>query len=229
MKLIAFAYGGGDGHVYYPMKKDLQKLDIELIPYSYKGRNARLGESNYNSIEEVATEAALFIKENDTGEDFALIGHSMGSLVAYECYYKLLEIDYHIPKTIIFSGLLPPHRLIQNKYTLDDDEKFIEELSLLGGLQKEILENKEFLDYFLGIMKNDIIIFDKYEFIEKESKIKSDTVILTGSEDAPKGDNVIPWSDLTNDSPKFVELKGNHFFLFKEGLNYMNLFSEIIK
>lgn len=33
VKLFSFAYAGGDGHVFYPMKDSLAKLGITVFPY----------------------------------------------------------------------------------------------------------------------------------------------------------------------------------------------------
>lgn len=226
MKLYAFAYAGGDGHVFFPMKTELKEMGITVFPYMYRGRNNRQEEGHYRSIEEIAEEAAAFIKETNTEQEYMIIGHSMGSLVAYECYQKILEQGLKLPVKMIFSGVLPPDQLHQNKYTLENDTQLVKQLAELGGMAEDVLELPEFKEYFLPIIKNDILIFDKYRF-KKLPKIKVPVTVLTGDSDVISGEKVLGWKRHVEADPTFIEAKGNHFFLFNGSVAYRELFQKI--
>ncbi|MEE6450280.1 thioesterase domain-containing protein [Gottfriedia acidiceleris] len=228
MKLFSFAYAGGDGHIFYPIAKELKSCNVTMIPFYYKGRGGRLDEGNYESIMEMAIEAAHFIQKHEVTDGYALLGHSMGSIVAYECFYELKRRGFQLPSAIYFAGSMPPDQLIQNRFVLDDDEAFIDKLKELGGLDLEILEVPEFRSFFLPIIQNDIKNFQEYVFEEKDEKITIPVTILTGSFDQVSGEKVSGWKNHSSMEPSFIELDGDHFFLFKGNQNYKAIFKKII-
>lgn len=229
MKLFCFAYAGGDGHIFYPLATKLKSSNIEIVPLYYKGRGGRQDEGHYESIMEIAMEAADFIEEQGISGGYALLGHSMGGLVAYECYYELTRRRIELPCEIYFSGSLPPDRLIQNRFVDEDEEGVIDKLKLLGGMDPEILEIPEFKDFFVPIIKNDVKIYEEYVFKEKDENIDVPITILTGSLDEIRGKEVAGWKNHTKTPPKFMELSGNHFFLFNGEQNYKEIFNNLIR
>jgi surfactin synthase thioesterase subunit len=229
LKLIAFAYAGGDGHIYYRMKNKFSKYGIDLLPYMYKGRSSRVNEGCYSSLFEVGLEATEFIKNNiDVEEDYMLLGHSMGSIVAFECYQQLMRIGYKLPKKIFFSGQYPPDKLNKVKYDLENDTKLVYQLSKLGAISTDLLSIPEFKEIFLPIIRNDLRLIEEYTF-KISQKIIVPTIILTGSQDEIKGEKVEGWADHSTLKPVFIEIEGNHFFLFKQGITYDFLLNEIFK
>ncbi|MCK6258800.1 hypothetical protein LCY76_19720 [Fictibacillus sp. KIGAM418] len=229
MKLITFAYAGGDGHVYYRMKNKFSKYGVDLLPYMYKGRGSRVDEGFYSSLFEVGLEASEFIMNNiDIEEDYMLLGHSMGSIVAFECYQQLVKIGCKLPKKIFFSGQYPPDKLNTIKYDLGNDSRLVYQLSKLGAITTELLYIPEFKEIFLPIIKNDLRLIEEYTF-RVSQKIIVPTIILTGSQDEIRGEKVDGWSDHSTQKPTFIEIEGNHFFLFKQGINYDFLLIEIFK
>ncbi len=227
MILFTFAYAGGDGHAFYPLVNELKSYDITIEPFFYKGRGNRQKEGPYKSILEIAEDAANFIEKYDLSQGFALLGHSMGCVVVYECYYELLSRGCKLPSAIYFSGSVPPDVLSNNLMT-DNDEEFIDKLKLLGGLDPKILEMQEFREFYFPIIKNDVKIFHEYNFKEKNVYIDVPVTILTGDEDEVKGDKVKGWEKHTNGKPEFIELQGDHFFLFNCNHNYNEIFNRLI-
>ncbi|WP_150879617.1 thioesterase II family protein [Staphylococcus aureus] len=220
MKLIAFAYAGGDGHVYYKMRNALSEYGIKLIPYMYKGRGSRVTEEPYISIYEAGEEAAEFIKKNiAVNEDYILLGHSMGSIIAFECYQNLLKINYNLPNKIIFSGQYPPDKLNKLKYDLNNDKNLVQQLSKLGAVSTDLLSIPEFKNTFLPLIRNDLKLIKEY--IYKDSyKIIVPITILNGNQDDLILDRLKGWEKHTTQKTTYIDIDGNHFFLFKHDMNY---------
>lgn len=226
MELFSFAYAGGDGHVFYRMKEELAEIGINVLPYMYRGRNNRQEEGHYHSIDEAAAEAAAFIQSGCRRQEYMILGHSMGSLLAYECYQKLLESGGKLPVRLIFSGAMSPDQLMQKKYDVTNDKRLVEQLASLGGMSGDVLKIPEFKEHFLPIIKNDIRIFDNYE-TKKYPKIKIPVTVLTGESDTISGEKVWGWKHHMETEPTFIELTGDHFFLFSESIRYCDLFQKI--
>jgi len=47
------------------------------------------------------------IQDKIIADDYAIYGHSMGSLLAYELYYKIIDKNIRKPKHMFFSGNEP--------------------------------------------------------------------------------------------------------------------------
>ncbi|GMQ55835.1 hypothetical protein AN1V17_02270 [Vallitalea sediminicola] len=154
MILFCLPYAGGTEFIYYKWKKYLNS-SIKLEPIEIKGRGKRFYEDFYQNIDEVVEDIFKNIKDKIVNEEYAIYGHSMGSILAYELYYKISNENIKRPKHIFFSGCKSPSipRKKKQIYLLTDDE-FIEELVNLSGTPKELADNEELLQLFLPTINN---------------------------------------------------------------------------
>ena len=84
LRLYCFPYAGA-GHTVFQPWRALLTGDIELASIKLPGRGARFGEPHARSLVELAERLAAEIAEASVeGEAFALFGHSMGALLAFE-------------------------------------------------------------------------------------------------------------------------------------------------
>ncbi len=88
MKLFCLPYAGGSESAFYSWKGHMQP-DIEICPIQLKGRGRRFNEPCYESLEEAVQDIFEQVQAERKGDDYALFGHSMGSLLAYELYYQM--------------------------------------------------------------------------------------------------------------------------------------------
>ena len=160
MILFCLPYAGGSETIYYKWKKHLHP-SIQVVPIELKGRGKRFSEFFYESLEEAVDDIFENIKEKIVDDDFAIYGHSMGSLLAYELYYKIDELNFRKPKHIFFSGYKAPSivREIENIYTLPNYD-FMRKIMELGGTPEELMKNKELLQIFLPIIRSDFKILE---------------------------------------------------------------------
>src|ERR1700738_4611092 len=107
MILFCLPYAGGSEVIYYKWKKYLHP-SIQLIPIQLKGRGKRFSEIFYENIEEAVDDIFENVKDKIVDDDYAIYGHSMGSLLAYELYYKISKLNLKKPKHIFFSGYKAP-------------------------------------------------------------------------------------------------------------------------
>ncbi|CAN0258598.1 unnamed protein product [Discosporangium mesarthrocarpum] len=92
---------------------------------------------------------------------FALFGHSMGALVAFELALKLrADGGKRTPSHLIVSGCRPPHLRGASVATVPvvsqlPRDQLIEHLVLLGGIAGELRDHEELLDFFLPTIRAD--------------------------------------------------------------------------
>lgn len=92
----------------------------------------------YKDIDVVAEDISDIIASKINEDGYIIFRHSRGSLLTFEVYYKLLR-NRNAPKTYIFSGKDAPHLKCNHKkiHEYDDDEKFLNMISLYGGMPDE--------------------------------------------------------------------------------------------
>lgn len=213
MNLFCLPYAGGSEITYYEWKKYLDP-SIQLKPISLKGRGKRFTEGFYNSIEEAVDDIFSNYISQSKDEDYAIFGHSMGGLLAYELYYKICEKNFKLPTHMFFSGYESPDKStdVDISYTLPDKE-FLNKVFELGGTEKEIIENEELLELYLPILRNDFRILDQYVYKNKGFKIRCNVSVLIGKEDRVDKEKLLSWSNLVDIPVNFYTFNGNHFYI----------------
>jgi len=188
--------------------------EIELIPAKLKGRGSRFCEDFYETLEEAVDDIFDQVKDKIKDEEYGIFGHSMGGVLAYELYYKILKEGYNTPKHMFFSGSRCPRikGYEKNRHLLSDEE-FLKEIADLGGTPKEVLENKELLELCLPILKSDFKMLETYKHKEKSEDIKCDVTVLNGKEDDISKECIYGWCDVTEGVGTVHNFEGGHFFL----------------
>ncbi|EJV87808.1 thioesterase II family protein [Bacillus cereus] len=213
MILFCLPYAGGSKSIYRNWKKHL-KDSITLFPIELKGHGTRYAESFYENIEEAIEDVYTLIKDKIDMENYAILGHSMGSLLAYELYYKIDQMNKKKPKHIFFLGHGAPN--IKKQYEISHllpDDKFIEKIMALGGTPEEVINNQELLSIFVPILKNDFKLLDSYKYIDKKQKINCDISIMYGDNDTIALPEIHEWSRHTNKEFNIYKFHGTHFFI----------------
>lgn len=212
MILFCLPYAGGSESVYYNWNKYMD--DIKLYPIELRGRGKRSDEKYYKNIKEAVNDIYASIEDKICEEDYALYGHSMGSLLAYELYYKICEMNHKKPKHIFFSGNKAPNIAKERDISYKmSDSLFMKKIIELGGTPKELIEDKEVLEFFLPILKNDIKIIEEYEYEERIEKILCDISVLNGEDDNITQNEIFEWRNHTSKSCNIYNFKGDHFFI----------------
>lgn len=213
MILFCLPYAGGSETIYYKWKRYIDPL-IKLETIELKGRGRRYNEGFYETLDEAVEDILKNIKDKIMDDEYAIYGHSMGSLLAYELYYKIYNENVKMPKHIFFSGYKPPgiSRMEKQIYLLPD-EKFIKEVVELGGTPQEVIDNEEFLKLFTPILRNDFKMLEKYIYKEKKEKIQCDISILNGKEDDITLEELLAWKNHGDKGFKVYNFEGDHFFI----------------
>lgn len=224
--LFCIPYAGGSAVIYSKWKKYIDDC-IEIVPIELAGRGKRFSEDQYDNIADAVDDVYEAIKNKIKGP-YALFGHSMGSIIAYELAQKIKNSDIPNPQYIFVSGRKPPHIERDEKivHKLPDDE-FIKEILDMGGTQKEIFENNELLELFLPIIRKDFRIVENYKYVNKSS-LDIDMIVLYGDEEKIQHNEAKQWSIHTNKSCKIFKIEGNHFFINHSSKEVVDIINNIV-
>lgn len=224
MQLFILPYAGGSIAAF---KKLTDFIDnrVETITVEYPGRGTRAQEPLKQSINDLLDDAISYCQERRNPQiPFAIMGYSMGSILAYEII-KHNMIEGELKHIFISAEISPKYRSLELS-KIDDltDEGILDRARRLGGLDERILLNKRFVDIYITPMLSDYRNFFGYRYVESREKIRTDTTFFYCKNDTPKED-VEKWRELIGGKNQFYEYGTNHFFInqyYKEMAKVIN-------
>ena len=214
IKLFCFPYGGGSSATYYDWKNIVGSY-IELLPIELAGRGKRIAERNYNSIDDAVEDVFNIVRSDLTNGAYALFGHSLGSMVAFELAYKIMQEKLPLPAHIFFSGRGAPDAAWHEneKFHLLPEKEFRSEIIKLGGIPREVFQEEELLDLVFSLLREDYKIAESYKYNSKEILLPCDITILASLDDEAIPEEIEAWKDHTSRKCDIVYFDGGHFFI----------------
>jgi len=213
MKLYCFSYAGGSAMTYAKWKT-LAHKSLEVIPFEIPGRGTRFSEELCTDMEELVDDIYGNLKDEFNRGDYMLFGHSMGSLIAYHLAKKIAEADTTPPVHLFVSGKEAPH-LRKSEISCQNmsEKEFIEYVYDFGGTPKELLENEDFLNIFLPILKSDFLLIEKCKPENAKKYFDFGITAFYGREDDIEEENIWEWERYTTGEFSAYPFQGGHFFL----------------
>lgn len=213
INLFCLPYAGSSASFYYGWKKHLNNSSVNIRPVELSGRGRRFNEPLYDSIPHAVDDVLRSIENEITTTPYMLFGHSMGSLLSYELYYRLIERKGPLPLHIFFSGKRPPNFKGKILSNLPEDQ-FLEEIRDFGGTPSDFFKNEELLSIFLPILKSDMHNVDIYQYKERAEKLDCTIDVFYGRSDhLTPYEDMMTWSAFANKEVTFHAFEGNHFFI----------------
>ncbi|MFB9330269.1 thioesterase II family protein [Paenibacillus aurantiacus] len=212
--LFCLPHAGGSAMIY---ARWLETVDpaIKLVPLELPGRGTRFKERPYESIGPLVEELRRKVsQQNAGGADYALFGHSMGALLAYELTRRIAECGERMPRHLIVSGLKAPQLINRAWEPLSHlpDHQLKARLIEMGGTPQEVLDHEELMQLFLPIIRADFRLLDEYVHESKE-KLEVPMTVLTGDQDRMTEDEMLDWRELTNGHCELHTFPGGHFYI----------------
>ena len=228
MKLIAIPYAFGNASAFSDLFNVLDN-DIKKTTIEYPGHGSRFSEELLCDMDEIVNDAAVqVISQIDSNEDYCLLGYSMGGIVAYELYYKLLSKHCKLPTHLFILGSSEPgHDTERKDYENYNTEQIKEELLEHDATPKELYESEEFLELYSPIVKSDNIALRDYKPTKRNLPIKCGVTVMRGSEEKNTENCRSGWEEFIGHPCKYHLIEGGHFFLFDD--NNLNLVAKIIE
>lgn len=217
--LFCLPYAGGSATVYFKWRSLLHQ-DIDLVPIELPGRGKRIGEplkrQLSDMIEDIYNSICVHVSNHpEAKENYAIFGYSMGSLLGYELYFKLVQEGFPAPRHLFFAAREAPHRIRQEPWIhVLSNEELCNKLISLGGTTQAFFESKDMMELFLPIIRADYQVIETFTYVVKTDPIRCDLSILTAVDDPDlKEKGVLEWRMHTIRTCKFYAFQGGHFFL----------------
>ncbi len=224
--LFCLPFAGGGASAYNTWMKRMQNM-ICVCPIQLPGREERIMEQLYKDMNKMLDDLEQAVLNVVKGS-YALWGHSMGGKIAYELE-KRMENRGYTAKYLFVSGSRVPHIPEPNPIYYLSDEAFKEKLGRFEGTPKEILENKELLDFFLPMLRADFTMDETY-YTKEIQKLNCSIYGFGGIDDKEADEKAIKkWQEYTNQNFLYKIFQGNHFFIKEHEDEILSIIEKCLK
>ncbi|GAA0799441.1 thioesterase II family protein [Spirilliplanes yamanashiensis] len=212
VRLFCFPFAGGGSRLYQPWRAALAE-HADVRPVVLPGRETRIGERPHQRIEPLVEDLVAGLRPQ-LGDRYALFGHSLGALVAYEVARRLAELGEPPPQVLAVSGRRAPHLALHPPvlHTMTDAD-FAAAVMRLGGTPDKLLRNPRLLAHFLPVLRADYEVNETYR-ARRQPPLDCPVVGYAGDADPlATGTQVGAWRDTTTGPFRQRVFPGGHFFL----------------
>ncbi|HYO69821.1 MAG TPA: SDR family NAD(P)-dependent oxidoreductase, partial [Archangium sp.] len=198
-----------------------------LYPIELPAHGSRIGEPHLERLEVLIPALAKAIQPH-LGERFALFGHSMGSLYAFELARHLRKSGL-APEHLFVSSFRAPHQPMPASIALRlSDKEFLEMSRQRGFITEEFgrEHDVELMRTYLPTLRKDFALLESYSY-EEQAPLDMPLTVFASTQD-----RIIPstqldaWGQHTRGALSTYLFEGDHFFVREAGQKLLPLISE---
>lgn len=207
LRLYCFTHSGGSAGEYLRWSDHLP--GIELWAVQMPGRAARFSEPPITRMEALVEE---IVANAEFEGPFALLGHSLGSLVAYEVA-RALDPRGRRPEFMILSACPAPSRprVVPRLHDLPDEELIDSIAGLYAGIPAELADDRDLIRIGLPAFRADHEIVETYRHRGGDS-LACPVATVGGSDDRLAAEQLLAWREVTTGPVTTRMVPGDHFY-----------------
>jgi medium-chain acyl-[acyl-carrier-protein] hydrolase len=178
------------------------------------GRETRLREAPATDLLPLASELADELAPL-CDRPFALYGHSMGSVIAFEVARQMRRKGRPMPAHLFVSGHRPPQaaRRVSGFLGLNDAD-FLEQLQrLYGKIPDVILAEPALMTLYVSVLRSDLALLEAYEYAPGPPLSCGLTVLGAAGDPAADASECQAWGAQTTGLFRVEMFPGDHFFI----------------
>jgi medium-chain acyl-[acyl-carrier-protein] hydrolase len=209
-RLFIFPHAGGSPAAFSKWTSG----NIETYIAHYPGRGSRFNEPMIKKLDTLVENLLREIQPL-LDKPFALFGHSMGGLIAYELARSLQHFSLPRPPRLFISACAAPQLPESNPpiHSLPEHE-FLEASKKFNGVPAEISDQAEALNVLLPVLRADFEAVETYRFDPKEHPLDIPIIAFGGLDDERvRRERIEGWASQTNSTFKTQYFPGGHFFI----------------
>jgi len=211
MRLFCFPYAGGSEIAFRTWQQNLPGT-IEVLPIQLPGRSIRMKEPPLTRVTPLAQALTQALRP-EMDLPFALFGHSMGGLIAFELARQLRREGGPLPVHLFISAKCCPKDANDLWVGELPDSEIIQILQRFEGTPREVLENDELMQLMLPVIRADMELCNTY-VCDPEPPLPCPITVFGGLQDQRSGRKCLEgWRDYTSDRFTLRMFPAGHFFL----------------
>jgi surfactin synthase thioesterase subunit len=202
VRLFCFPYAGGGNSIFRSWQHDLSDT-IEVCPVQLPGRDSRISEPPCTQINELVRAAGEALAPY-LDKPFALFGHSMGALIAFELA-RHMRREYGAQPVHLFVSGRPSPQTVSESFDLDHLDTELPEM-----LRRQ---NPELVELMLPVLRGDLALCKSYVFTPQPPFSFSITAFGGIDDHGVHRHSLEGWREHTTESFTLRLFPGDHFFL----------------
>jgi surfactin synthase thioesterase subunit len=212
LTLIALAHAGGSAKALLPLRRHLA-ASIELRALDLPGRGSRFKERLVSArqplIEQLSAELASSLHK-----PYALFGHSLGGMLAFELAHALMRRGLSAPRALCVAAAPAPCSQGRRRppETWNTDEALMASLRQLGATPTELFEQPELLELFLPIVRADFRLCDDIPD-QPLGPLPCPIHVYAGRRDNVEQSALHNWQRASSRAYTINFFEGDHFFV----------------
>jgi medium-chain acyl-[acyl-carrier-protein] hydrolase len=212
VRLFCLPYAGGSARSYLPWSRQLTDT-AEVAPLELPGRGERIRELPCDRMGPLLDDLLPRIARA-ADEPFALFGHSLGAVIAYELARRLRDRHGIQPVRLFVSAHRAPHLpLRERRITHLPDDAFAAHLRDLGGTPAEVFDSPDLMRLLMPVLRADFALSEGYGHPAGDP-LDCPITAFGGTHDPDVSvEELGAWQRHTRDRCRVRMLDGDHFFL----------------
>lgn len=212
LRLFCFPFGGGGASVFIPWLNRMP-AGVEVCPVQPPGRENRFLEPPVTRLPQMVARLAEALAPC-LDRPFALFGHSLGALTAFELARQLRRQGLPPPEWLFASGHPAPHlprrrpaisHLARPELTRALREHF--------DLDPALLDSEDLMDLIFPALRADYEIVETYAYRDEPPFACPITVFGGASDPETTRDELLAWRRHTTGPFRTQVLEGRHMFI----------------
>lgn len=212
LRLFCFPHAGGAASVFRSWTRDLPP-GVEVHPVQLPGRESRFGEPFAAGIADLVPGLAAALRPW-LDVPFALLGTSMGALIAYELACHLRRTTGREPVRLIVAGAEAPgaERHWPRLSDLPEEQFGRAMQERHGGIPDLILSHPQLRAVYLPVLRADMALVENYHRTTGPAALSCPVSAYVGAEDhSVRGPAVQRWNEVTSGPFDSAVIDGDHF------------------
>ena len=225
-RLFCFSHAGGGAAVFRPWA-DTLPAEVEVCAVQLPGRESRFREAPITAMQGIV-DALLPALLPDLDRPYALFGHSMGSLVAFEVARALQRRGAPGAAHLLVSGRRAPHlpEAETAVHALDDDAFVAEINRRYGGIPAEVLRHRDVLALLLPGLRADMAAIETHRHASGELLACPISAFGGDADQRAPLAQLQAWQEHSHTPLRLRQFAGGHFY-FNEAPQRAALLREV--
>ena len=212
-QLFCLPYAGASASIYGRWRRMLP--DLDLRPVELPGRGRRFAEALQDDMPSLAHQLAEELSA-EIGGPYALFGHSLGALLAFELAHALRELRCPAPEALFASGTAAPGRRDDREFIGEkSDAELVDHLRRLDGTADAVFAEPDLMRLTLPVLRADFRMCGRYRY-RRRPLLACPIHVLAGRDDTATIEQLLAWGDESGPGFTLSLFDGGHFFLFQQ-------------
>jgi surfactin synthase thioesterase subunit len=210
VRLYCLPHAGGSANVFLAWRRYLD-ASVELEPVELSGRGRRIAAPLHPSFRAVLDDVTAQVTATPVPDDYALLGHSFGAILAFELAHELTAAGTP-PRHLFVSASCAPERVGELVIPLaDGDRELLTSLAHLGGTHEELLADDEAVELFAPILRADLHALFDYRLTRSNRLACDISIVLASSDTVATEADARLWAKSTTGEAAIRVIEGGHF------------------